>query len=331
MKPSANMHPSADRKPANRFDKHKGYARMFKENHLTIGLFFPLESYEGSIPEMDMEKQMKLAKRAEALNFAALFVRDVPLYDPYFGDVGQIYDPWVFLGYIAAHTEQIALGTGSIILTLRHPLHVAKAAASVDRLSGERLVLGVATGDRPIEFPAFSADPEHRGALFQEAVGVMKKAWAEHFPTIQSPRVHLANGDVLPKPRLSDIPVLVTGHSAQSVEWIAKNSDGWLYYPRNLTFQAELIQHWRSLTDQFKPFSQSLYVDLTEDPNHVPVPIHLGFRIGRNLLIEFLERLKTAGVNHVIINLKYGRRPAEEVIEELGEEVLPHFPALGTS
>lgn len=312
----------------NRFDKHKGYSRMFQENNLTLGLFFPLESYEGSIPEMNIEKQMKLAKRAEELNFAALFVRDVPLYDPHFGDVGQIYDPWVYLGYIAAHTENIALGTASIILTLRHPLHVAKAAASIDKISGERLVLGVATGDRPIEFPAFSVDPEERGTLFQESIFVMKRAWEENFPAVRSPRVNLWNGDILPKPRLSDIPVLVTGHSSQSPEWIAQNSDGWMYYPRNLKFQTELIKNWRSLTDRFKPFSQSLYVDLTEDPNHAPVPIHLGFRIGRNPLIEFIEGLKNAGVNHVIINLKYGRRPVEEVIDELGEEVLPHFPAL---
>ena len=312
----------------NPFERHKGYSRMFQENKLTLGLFFPLESYEGSIPEMDIEKQLQLAKRAEELNFASLFVRDVPLHDPYFGDVGQIYDPWVFLGYLAAHTQRIALGTASIILTLRHPLHVAKAAASIDRLSGERLVLGVATGDRPIEFPAFSVNFEQRGALLQEAISVMKTAWKENFPAIQSPRVHLSGGDLLPKPRLSDIPVLVTGHSSQSVEWIAQNSDGWMYYPRNIRFQAELIQHWRSFTDRFKPFTQSLYVDLTENPDQLPVPIHLGFRIGRNRLIEFLENLRLVGVNHVMINLKYGKRPAEEVIEELGQEVLPHFPAL---
>ncbi|WP_044895307.1 hypothetical protein [Bacillus alveayuensis] len=81
-------------------------------------------------------------------------------------------------------------------------------------------------------------------------------------------------------------------------------------------------------TEQFKSFSQSLYVDLTEDPNHPPVPIHLGFRIGSNPLIEFIESLKIAGVNHVIINLKYGQRPVEEVIEELGEEVVPHFSCI---
>lgn len=311
-----------------KFKKHKGYSRMYQENKLTLGLFFPIESYMGDVPEMNIEKQMKLAKRAEELNFASLFVRDVPLRDPNFGDVGQIYDPFTYLGYVAANTEKIALGTGSIILTLRHPLHVAKAAASVDRLSGERLILGVATGDRPIEFPAFAVNPEDRSELFREAVAVIRKAWKEHFPTIDSGRVHLANGDLLPKPKLSDIPLMVTGHSGQSPEWIAENSDGWIYYPRGLKFQKMLIDNWRSLTDEFKPFTQSLYVDLAEDPYHVPIPIHLGFRTGRVFLIEFLEDLRDAGVNHVIINLKYGQRPVEEVIEELGEFVLPHFPAL---
>jgi luciferase-type oxidoreductase len=301
---------------------------MYQENKLTLGLFFPIESYMGDIPEMNIDKQMKLAKRAEELNFASLFVRDVPLRDPNFGDVGQMYDPFTYLGFVAANTEKIALGTGSIILTLRHPLHVAKAAASVDRLSGERLILGVATGDRPIEFPAFSVNPEDRSELFRESVDVMRKAWKEHFPTIDSARVHLTGGDLLPKPKLSSLPLMVTGHSGQSPEWIAEHSDGWIYYPRGLKFQKTLIDNWRSLTEEFKPFTQSLYIDLAEDPNHLPIPIHLGFRTGRNFVIEFLEALQNAGVNHVIINLKYGQRPVEEVIEELGEYVVPHFPAL---
>lgn len=311
-----------------KFKNHRGYSRMYQENKLTLGLFFPIESYMGDVPEMNIEKQMKLAKRAEELNFASLFVRDVPLRDLNFGDVGQMYDPFTYLGYVAAHTDKIALATGSIILTLRHPLHVAKAAASVDRLSGERLILGVATGDRPIEFPAFSVNPEERSELFRESVAAMRKVWREYFPSIDTPRVHMTSGDMLPKPKLSDIPLMVTGHSGQSPEWIAEHSDGWIYYPRGIKFQKALIDNWRSLTEEFKPFSQSLYIDLTEDPNSVPIPIHLGFRTGRNFVIEFLGALQEAGVNHVIINLKYGQRPVEEVIEELGEYVLPHFPAL---
>jgi luciferase-type oxidoreductase len=312
----------------NEFNRHQGYRRMFKENHLTLGLFFPLEAYEGSIPEMNIEEQVKLAKRADQLNFASLFVRDIPLFDQTFGDAGQIYDPWVYLGFIAAHTERIALGTGSIILTLRHPLHVAKAAASIDKLSGGRLVFGVATGDRQIEFPTFSVDFEKRAELYREAIKVMRTVWKHHFPKIHTTRVHMVQGDVLPKPELGDIPVLVTGHSGQSLKWIAEHADGWLTYPRNLSLQTVQIQKWRSLNENFKPFSQSLYVDLTENPDEPPTGIRLGFRTGRKFLIQYLEDLKNAGVNHVIINLKFAQRPVLEVIEELGEEVLPYFPTI---
>ena len=102
-------------------------------------------------------------------------VRDVPLRDPSFGDIGQVYDPWVYLGWIAAHTQTIALATGSIVLPLRHPLHTAKAAASVDQLSRGRLVLGVASGDRPVEFPAFGVDFERRDVLFRENFEFIRK------------------------------------------------------------------------------------------------------------------------------------------------------------
>lgn len=185
---------------SNQFKNHRGYNQMFKENELTLGLLFPLESYKSDIPQMDIVEQMKLAKKAENLKFASLFVRDVPLRDPWFGDVGQIYDPFVFLGYLAAHTENIALGTSSILLTLRHPLHVAKAAASVDKLSKERLVLGIATGDKPIEFPAFKVDPLEKAERFQESVMTMRQVWREQYPHIDSQRVQMFEGDLLPKP-----------------------------------------------------------------------------------------------------------------------------------
>src|SRR5690349_25044424 len=122
-----------------------------------------------------MRGQERLARHAQDLGFAALWFRDVPLRDPNFGDVGQVYDPWVYLGWIAAQTSAIALATGSIILPLRHPLHTAKAAASLDQLTGGRLVLGVASGDRPVEFPAFGVDFEQRDILFRENLRVIRE------------------------------------------------------------------------------------------------------------------------------------------------------------
>src|SRR5699024_87584 len=121
-----------------KFDKHHGYSRTFKENKLTLGIYFPLEAYESNIPEMDLTEQIKLAKMAEEADFASLFVRDVPLNDPMFSDAGQMYDPWVFLSYIAAHTKNIALGTGSAITSFQNPLHLAKSAASFDKISNQR-------------------------------------------------------------------------------------------------------------------------------------------------------------------------------------------------
>lgn len=311
-----------------------GFQRMFVQNQLTVGVFFPIEAYKGSIPTM--QHQVMLAQRAEALGFAALWFRDVPLHDPSFGDVGQIFDPWVYLGYIAAHTQSIALATGSIIFSQRHPLHLAKAAASVDQLSNGRLVMGIASGDRPVEFPAFGVDFESRGDRFCHTFHDFKQVLAEDFPVIRSPLTHLEGADLLPKPSGHSIPLLVTGHSRQSPEWIAEHADGWLYYPRHPQMQSQMIEDWRKLTAQFapgvfKPYAQSLYVDLVENPATLITPIHLGYRLGRDRLIDLFQHLQAIGVNHIGLNLKYGERPATEVLEEIGQEILPILQSTHTS
>jgi luciferase-type oxidoreductase len=307
---------------------NSAFERMFAPGRLTLGVLFPIEAFERDQPTMRDQEQ--LAQRAQELDFAALWFRDVPLRDPNFGDVGQVYDPWVYLGWIAAHTQEIALATGSIILPLRHPLHTAKAAASVDQLSGGRFLLGVASGDRPIEFPAFGIPFERRDELFRENLRVIRQVLQEDFPEIRS-HYGVMNGaaDLIPKPR-GRLPIFITGNSRQSLEWIAQNSDGWITYPRPLAMQIEIVEQWRRTVERvapgaFKPFAQSLYVDLSKNPDEPSTPIHLGFRGGRKFLIRFLDALRDAGVNHVILNFKYGKRSAHEVLEEIGEEVLPEF------
>ena len=260
-----------------------GFKRMFVENKLSLGIFCPLESYERDVPAM--QDQERLAKLTEELGYAALWFRDVPLRDPSFGDVGQIFDVWVYLSWIAAQTKDITLATGSVILPIRHPLHTAKAAASIDQLSNGRLVLGVASGDRPVEFPAFNVDIETRGERFRDHFDVIKQALEESFPHIQCQSSVLKGmADTIPKP-VGKLPFLVTGNSQQSLGWIAANADGWITYPRPLDSQAKIIQQWReelkkNANEKFKPFAQSFYIDLSEDPDEAPTPIHLGFRAG---------------------------------------------------
>ena len=309
---------------------NRGYHRMFAPGALTLGLFFAIESYAGPIPTM--AGQLPLARRAEELGFAALWVRDVPLFDPSFGDVGQVFDPWSFLGYVAAGTETVALATGAVVLPLRHPLHTAKAAASVDHLSGGRLVLGVSSGDRPVEYPAFGRRHEDRAALFREAFEVVDRSLHERFPTIASAFGELRDADVIPKPTADRLTLMVTGGSGQSVPWIREHAQGWVMYPRPLPAQRSVLAAWadaaQALGDtSFKPFSQSLYVDLVDDPDAPAHPIHLGYRLGVKALVAHLADLRDIGVNHVVLNLKYGRRPAADVVEELGAAVVPLFPA----
>lgn len=315
-----------------RVEDAPGFRRMFAARRLTLGLFFPIEAFQRDQPTM--REQERLAVRAQALEFAALWCRDVPLRDPSFGDVGQVYDPWVYLGWIGAITRDIALATGSVVLPLRHPLHVAKAAASVDRLSRGRLVLGVASGDRPVEFPAFGVDIERRASLFREDFEAIRRVLETEFPVLQTSRGILTGAaDLVPKP-MGRLPLLVTGNSGQPLPWIAAHSDGWISYPRSIEHQSETVARWRAHVQEaapgrFKPFAQSLYVDLDADPQLQPTPIHLGFKSGRNFLLRFLETLRGIGVNHVILNLKYGARPAAEVLEEIGTEVLPELAAVG--
>jgi luciferase-type oxidoreductase len=139
--------------------------------------------------------------------------------------------------------------------------------------------------------------------------------------------------DLVPKP-MGRLPLLVTGNSGQPLPWIAAHSDGWITYPRSIEHQAGMVARWRAQVQEaapgrFKPFAQSLYVDLDAEPQLPPTPIHLGFKSGRHFLLRFLEALRGIGVNHVILNLKYGARPAGEVLEEIGMEVLPALAAAG--
>ncbi|MFD1292595.1 LLM class oxidoreductase [Lutibacter holmesii] len=303
------------------------YSKIASRGKLTLGLVFPLEAYNGSVPKM--ENQEKLAKRAEELGFKALWFRDVPFNDPNFGDAGQLYDPWIYMTHIMNQTSKIALGSASIILPLRHPVHIAKSINSLQILSNERLVLGVASGDRPIEYPAFNKQLESKSELFRDSFFYIK-ALLKDFPNYNSKFYGSTNGtiDLLPKYK-QKTPMIVTGHSGQSLDWIAENSDGWLYYPRDFETLQIVMHQWKEALlkaeKDWKPFMQSLYVDITKNAEVHPTPIHLGFKSGTEYLNTHLKLLESHGVNHVILNLKYGSRSASELIEEIGEKVIPNF------
>lgn len=303
------------------------FEKVATKGKLSLGLVFPLEAYKGSVPKMS--NQENLAKRAEKLGFKALWFRDVPFHDPAFGDAGQVYDTWVYMAHIMNHTRNIALATGSIILPFRHPVYTAKSINSLQVLSGGRIIAGIASGDRQVEYPAFGKELSQKAELFRDSFFYIK-ALQKSFPDYNSKYYGETSGgiDLLPK-YYEKTPMLVTGYSGQSLEWIAEHADGWLYYPRDFRTLEVVMQQWKMALNNtgsgWKPFMQSLYVDLTENPEAKPQPIHLGFKSGIEYLKAHLKLLEAYGVNHVILNLKYSTRQAQEVIEELGEFVVPEF------
>ena len=307
---------------------NKGYNSVFCLGRLSLGLVVPIESYSlGAVPTLD--RHIERVQLAEKLGFSAIWLRDVPFNVPSFGDVGQTYDPFVYLGFLAGQTEQIALGVASIILPLRHPAHVAKAAASADVLSGGRLILGIASGDRPEEYPALNLPFGNRGERFRESFEYIKRM-GEDTPTFENVYGSPHGGmDMLPKPASRKLPLLITGGSQQDSEWIAQHGDGWMIYPRNITVQKQIIHHWRSRAQEagrnLQPVMEPLYIDLVEDPDTPPQPIHLGLRLGTNNLRDYLKSREEIGVNHVALNLRFNQGDIETTLKRLADEILPDF------
>ena len=308
---------------------NRGYNSVFHPNRLSLGLVVPLETYSQG-PAPTMTRHLERVQLAEQLGFAAVWLRDVPFNVPSFGDAGQMYDPFVYLGLLAGQTKWIALGVASVVLPLRHPAHVAKAAASVDVLSGGRLILGVASGDRPDEYPALNLPFAERGVRFRASLDYIERM-SEDAPAFENSYGSPHGGmDMLPKPMTGRLPLLITGGSQQNPEWIARHGDGWITYPRGIDAQARIISDWHTRVEvaggPSKPAMQSLYVDLTKDPEVPPQPIHLGFRLGSNHLRAYLKSLEDIGVNHVALNLRFNQGDTEETMNRLAEELLPYFP-----
>ena len=307
---------------------NRAYGETFQPGRLTVGLVVPLEAHHNN-PVPTLERHIERAQLADVLGFRALWLRDVPFNVPSFGDAGQTFDPFVYLGTLGAVTQNIALGVASIILPLRHPAHVAKAAASADVLSGGRLLLGIASGDRPEEYPAMNVDFPSRGARFQDSVAYIR-AMGEHFPTAQTAQGTLnGQADMLPKPSGGRLPLLVTGGSQQPPDWVAQHGDGWMTYPRDAASQGRVVAKYRrriaEASGQNKPVMQSLYVDLLPDADAAPSPIHLGFSSGTTFLRQYLTEVSRLGINHVALNLRFNRCDVEDTMKRISDELLPEF------
>lgn len=142
-------------------------------------------------------------------------------------DSSSIPDPIVWLSFVAACTATIRLGTGILILPQRNPLIMAKEAATLDRLSGGRLVLGVGVGWLKEEFDAIGVPFEGRGRRTEDYVAAMRTLWsAEEAASYQGTDVGFREIWSRPRPDSGRIPVVIGGHSKTAARRAGLIGDG---------------------------------------------------------------------------------------------------------
>ncbi|GGM98479.1 LLM class F420-dependent oxidoreductase [Streptomyces fuscichromogenes] len=140
----------------------------------------------------------------------------------------QTFDPFVALGYVAAVTRRLRLHTNLAVAPYRNPFLLAKAAATLDKLSGGRLVLGLGTGYLKSEFYALGVDMAERNALFDEVLDVLPLHWSGE--TFSYRGRHFEARDVIARPRpvQDPIPIWIGGNSKLTRRRVAQRAQGWM-------------------------------------------------------------------------------------------------------
>jgi len=181
-------------------------------------------------PELpDAQKLIEYGVRMEELGFESVWVWDHILLgvEPHF----PIIDSLSLLTAVAARTSKIKLGTGILVLPLRNPVVLAKQLASMDQISGGRLVLGMASGWYKREFDAVGIDFHKRGKIMDDNLEIMQRLWAEDMVTGEYGPYNLRNAVMFPKPVQRPRPsILIGGYADKVLQRAATRSDGWLTY-----------------------------------------------------------------------------------------------------
>ncbi|HEY3100778.1 MAG TPA: LLM class F420-dependent oxidoreductase [Methylomirabilota bacterium] len=227
-------------------------------------------SLPGRGPLAGAETILKLATKAESLRFSSLFVTDHVVLPasmarstyPYSttgqlpGGAAQDYlEPLVTMGWLAHVTSRIRLGTSVLVVPYRNPVLVAKMLATIDRLSGGRVILGAGVGWLREEFEALAAPPfEARGAVTDEYLRLMRAAWTTDPVTFEGRYYSVRGVHALPKPaQRRGIPIWIGGHTDAAVRRAATLGDAWhpialrppgLLFPDEYAKRAKELRAW---------------------------------------------------------------------------------------
>lgn len=177
-----------------------------------------------TVPGVDGHRLLEVARRAEGCGFAGLGVLDRLVHGG--------YDALTALTAAAAVTTRVRLTTSVLLASCRSaPAVLAKQLATLDHLSGHRLVVGVAAGGRADDFAAAGVPYGRRGRLLDEALEVMSEVW-------KGGGTHPGIG---PPPADGRVPLLVGGHSAAALDRAARHAAGWIAGGSSASSYGELV------------------------------------------------------------------------------------------
>ena len=274
-----------------------------------------------------------LACRAEEAGIDSVWVHDhVFNVGHVFDRIGgrPYYEPLTLLTYVAARTRRVRLGTSVLVLPYHNPVRLAKAAATLDVLSGGRLVVGVGAGWLKSEFDAVVTTPfPERGKVTDEYIDAFRLLWTEHSPRFDG-RYTKIDGIVLePKPvQKPHPPIWVGGEGPAALRRAARIGNAW--YPIGSN-----NQHLLDTLPRLKAGIAKLR-KATTDAGRDPQSVEVAFRVKRYGaavpakasdgerrlfsgseadLIGDLRALKEMGVT--AIDIDFGRPTADAVLAEM--------------
>ena len=276
-----------------------------------------------------------MAAAAEAAGFDAVFVTEHPFPgDAWLAHGGHhALDPLVALSFAAAATTRLRLQTNLYIAAYRKPFLSAKAVATLDALSGGRVILGVGAGYLEPEFAALGVDFEERNALTDEALRAMKAAWSGESVVLEGGHFTATGNTMLPRPTQRPHPPLwVGGNSRRAIRRAVEEADGWVPMPnparsasRRHTPALESLDDLRTRIAYAREHGEAVGREASLDVMFMPLGVDM-FNSGRpdaDRVVESAAELAGAGVTWLAAGVP-GETRAEfmDNVVRYGAEVL---------
>ncbi len=285
-----------------------------------------VQPWEGAAGAPEMRR---VAEAAEAAGLFYLAVSDhIAVPRSHAAAMSTVwYDAIATLGFLAAATRRIRLMSYVWVAPYRHPLVTAKAFASLDALSGGRVILGVGAGHVEAEFAALGIDFRRRGALLNESIDLVVAAWRDEYPVHDGPAFPVRDLGQQPRPlQQPRPPIWIGGSTPAALRRVAERGDGWLPQgvpEMGMPAAIELIRAQRRKTRGEAPIDLGMnapWLALGRAPLEAP-----NTRTGSNAeLAEIFRAIKRLGVQHC--GIRFRSRSCDELCDQVaafGADILP--------